>query len=92
MLISEQFSEWHADDLDSLDWRTKNRNKIKKEIVKHAGDGDIVLLHDIYKESVYGALLAMKELKEKGYSFVTITEMAELKNVVLGYDKTYYGF
>ena len=78
--------------IDSLDWKTKNRKKIKKEIVSHAEDGSVVLLHDIYKESVYGALLAMKELKKKGYNFVTITEMAELKNVDLGYDKTYYGF
>ena len=78
--------------IDSLDWKTKNRKKIKKEIVKNARDGGVVLVHDIYKESVYGALLAMKDLKKKGYSFVTITEMAELKNVTLDYDKTYYGF
>lgn len=78
--------------IDSLDWKTKNRNKIKKEIVSHAKDGAIVLVHDIYKESVYGALSAMKELKKRGYSFVTITEMAELKNTNLEYDKTYYGF
>ena len=31
-------------------------------------------------------------LKKKGYSFVTITEMAELKNIELKFDKTYYGF
>lgn len=78
--------------VDSLDWKTKNRKKIRNEIVSHAGDGKIVLVHDIYEESVYGALLAMKELKEKGYSFVTITEMAQLKKVTLDYDKTYYGF
>lgn len=78
--------------IDSLDWQTKNRKKIKKEIIKNARDGGIVLVHDIYKESVYGSLLAMKDLKKKGYNFVTITEMAELKNVTLDYDKTYYGF
>ena len=78
--------------VDSLDWKLKNRKKIKNEIVSHAGDGKIVLVHDIYEESVYGAILAMKELKEKGYNFVTITEMTKLKNVTLDYDKTYYGF
>lgn len=78
--------------IDSLDWKNKNRNKIKKMIVSNARDGAIVLLHDIYEESVNGALLAMKELQKKGYNFVTITEMAELKNITLGYDKTYYGF
>ena len=78
--------------VDSLDWKTKNRKKIKKKIVSHAKDGSIVLVHDIYEESVYGALMAMEELKKQGYSFVTITEMAKLKNVTLDYDKTYYGF
>ena len=78
--------------VDSLDWKLNNRKKIKNEIVSHAGDGKIVLVHDIYEESVYGALLAMKELKEKGYNFVTITEMSKLKNVTLDYDKTYYSF
>lgn len=78
--------------VDSIDWKTKNRKKIKQEIIKNVRDGSIVLVHDIYEESVYGALLAMNELKQKGYSFVTITEMAKLKNIVLDYDKTYYGF
>lgn len=78
--------------VDSLDWKLKNRNKIKKEIVKHAKDGNIILVHDIYKESVYGALLAMEELKKEGYNFVTISEMEYLKNTELTTDKTHFGF
>lgn len=78
--------------IDSNDWRTGNRNKIKDEIVNHAYDGAIVLLHDIYEESVYGALLAIKELKNRGYEFVTISEMSELKGTMLDYDTTYFGF
>lgn len=79
-------------DIDSNDWRYKDRYKIMNEIVKHAHDGAIVLVHDIYKESVLGSLLAMKELKKEGYEFVTISEMIKLKNIVLDYDTTYYGF
>ena len=78
--------------VDSLDWKLKNRDKIKKEIIKHAKDGNIILVHDIYKESVYGALLAMEELKKEGYNFVTISEMEYLKNVELTTDKTHFGF
>ena len=78
--------------VDSLDWKTKNRKKIKKKIVSNAKDGSIVLVHDIYEESVYGALMAMEELQKQGYNFVTITEMIKLKNIDLDYDKTYYGF
>lgn len=78
--------------VDSLDWKLKNRDKIKKEILKHVDDGNIVLMHDIYEESVYGALMAMEELKKEGYNFVTISEMAYLKNIELNNEKNYFGF
>lgn len=79
-------------DVDTLDWKLKNRYKIKDEILKHAHDGAIVLLHDIYMESVEGALLAMWELKEEGYNFVTIDEMAKLKESSLDKSKTIHNF
>ena len=78
--------------IDSLDWQLKNRELIKEEIVKYAHDGAIVLLHDIYRESVEGALLAMAELEKEGYAFVTISEMAKLKEKELDYTSTYFGF
>ena len=79
-------------DVDSEDWRLKDRQKIKDMILKNAHDGAVILLHDIYEESVMGALLAIKELKKEGYEFVTLTEMLELKEKSLDYDTTYYGF
>lgn len=78
--------------IDSIDWQLKDRNLIKNEIVTYAHDGAIVLLHDIYLESVEGALLAMEELEKQGYAFVTISEMAELKGKELDYTSTYFGF
>ena len=78
--------------VDSLDWKVKNKDKVKDNIVKNVKDGSIVLVHDIYEESVYGALEAMKELKKQGYNFVTITELAKLKRKTLDYTTTYYGF
>lgn len=79
-------------DIDSLDWKYKNRNKIKDKIVKNAHDGGIVLLHDIYEESIMGAFLAMEELERDGYAFVTISEMVELKGLFLDKDSIYYHF
>lgn len=79
-------------DVDPLDWKYKDRNKIKENILKNVHDGAIILLHDIYEESVMGALLAMEELEKEGYAFVTISEMAELKGVKLDYDSVYYHF
>lgn len=78
--------------IDTLDWKYKDKYKIADEIVEHAHDGAIVLLHDIYNSSVEGALLAMERLQKEGYAFVTIEEMTTLKNIDLAIDKSYYNF
>lgn len=79
-------------DLDTQDWKYKDKNKIANYIISNAHDGAIVLLHDLYESSVDGALLAMEELYKRGYRFVTIEEMAQLKNVNLINDKNYFNF
>ena len=78
--------------IDTLDWKTKDKELIAKRIVDNAYDGAIVLLHDIYEPSVEGALLAMERLEQEGYAFVTISEMAQLKNVELDYTTLYRQF
>lgn len=75
--------------IDTEDWKYKDKERIANEIVENAHDGAIVLLHDIYDSSVEGALLAMKRLQEENYAFVTILEMAQLKNIKLDYTTSY---
>lgn len=75
--------------IDTLDWKYKDKEYIADEIVKNAHDGAIVLLHDIYDTSIEGALLAMKRLQQENYAFVTILEMAQLKNIKLDYTTSY---
>lgn len=77
--------------IDTEDWKYKDAQKIKDNILNHAHDGAIILLHDIYNTSVEGALLAMEELKDE-YAFVTIDEMIELKNIQLDKNKSYFNF
>lgn len=79
-------------DLDTEDWKYKDRTRISNYIVSHAHDGAIVLLHDLYESSVDGALDAMSVLKDEGYAFVTIEEMALIKNIELDYTSNYYNF
>lgn len=81
--------EWS---IDPLDWKYHDKNKVADEIVKNAHDGAIVLVHDIYKSSVEGALLAMERLQKEGYAFVTIEEMTKLKNVTLDETTSYFHF
>jgi len=52
-------------DIDTLDWKYKDKNKIADNIIKNAHDGAIVLLHDIYETSIDGALLAMEKLQKE---------------------------
>ena len=61
--------------VDTEDWRTHNADLIAHTIVENAQNGDIVLLHDIYSESVDAALHAIDTLSAQGYQFVTVEEL-----------------
>lgn len=76
--------------IDPLDWKYKDKNRVAQEIIEHAHDGAIILVHDIYKSSVEGALLAMEELQKQGYAFVTINEMAQLRGIKLDTTTSYF--
>ncbi|MGI6360704.1 MAG: polysaccharide deacetylase family protein [Bacillota bacterium] len=65
--------------VDTLDWKYRNAEKVKNEIVNKAKDGDIILLHDIYSSSVSGAIAAIDVLQKKGYQFVTVDELFAYK-------------
>lgn len=65
-------SHWSV---DTQDWKIKNTEGVKQHILTHTKDGSIVLLHDIYKTSVDGALAAIDALKNEGYEFVTVNEL-----------------
>ena len=76
--------------VDTLDWKTRDSKAIEKEILASTSDGAIVLLHDVYQTSVDGCINALKKLKEQGYAFVTVDEMAKLKGVELTAGEHYY--
>ena len=67
--------------VDTEDWRTKDCGKILDAIYRCTGDGDIVLLHDRYQNTVDAVLAAIEHLQEQGYVFVTVAELLELKGI-----------
>lgn len=75
--------------VDTNDWTGKSRDEIADYIVKNIRPGDIVLMHDIYEESVYGALMAVDRLKSQGYEFVTVGELFEAYDIPLEAGKVY---
>lgn len=61
--------------VDPQDWNTTNADAVVNHILNNVGDGDIILLHDIYPSSVAAALRIVDELKVRGYIFVTVEDI-----------------
>ena len=76
--------------VDTLDWKYRNAETVKKNIVNNAKDGAIILLHDIHPTSVQGAIAAIKELTEKGYTLVTVSELFRRKGVTMAAGTNYH--
>ena len=71
--------------LDSLDWSYKDVDLDYQEIMEKGdlSDGTIILMHDIHEPSVECACRIIPELIDRGYKLVTVSEMAEAKDVEL---------
>ncbi len=77
--------------VDTEDWEHQNVNYLYKYIMNHAGDGEIILMHDIHKKSVEGFLKALPELLAHDYELVTVSELYQLKHKEMVPQKIYYG-
>lgn len=85
--IRPPFGEWSKEleeevdmtavlwDVDPVDWKVKNTETVVKRILKNAGEGDIILLHDVYGTSVDAALEIIDQMRAEGYEFVTVDEI-----------------
>lgn len=76
--------------VDTLDWESKDAKKIYKKIMDNTSDGSIVLMHDLYSSTVKAIEKAIPALKKKGYQFVTVDELFELKGYQLEFGQVYY--
>ena len=61
--------------VDSLDWKLQNTERIVRQVEKDVKIGDIILMHDIFKTSVEAALRIVDDLQKQGYEFVTVEEL-----------------
>ncbi len=81
------FIDWTVDGGSGTeDWRCKNDGDggvhVANAYLNYIGPGSIVLMHDIYENSVSAAIIIMSNLKAQGYRFVTVSELLDLKNKV----------
>lgn len=70
--------------VDPKDWATKNAGDVISHVVKHARDGDVILLHDMKDSSVDAALAIVDILKDRGFTFVTAGELAAGRQLTPG--------
>lgn len=61
--------------VDTMDWKDRDANIVKNRILNNASDGAIILLHDIHKTTVDGAIAALDDLIAQGYELVTVSEL-----------------
>lgn len=67
--------------VDTKDWKIHNVNRIVERATKNVEDGDIILMHDIFERSKSALKEIIPILKEKGFQFVTISELEEVKKI-----------
>ena len=75
--------------VDTEDWKLRDADKVAQYMVDNISDGDIVLLHDIHQETIDGVIKGIDLLKEEGYEFVSLEELAYYRNVTLEANKVY---
>ena len=79
--VNKPFFMWS---LDTEDWKLMDADADYNAVMNgDLTDGTIILMHDIHEPSVQAALRLIPDLIAKGYKLVTVSEMAEAKNVTL---------
>ena len=68
---------------DPRDWAVRDAAAIGRSVVEQVRDGDIILMHDTSESSVNAALNIVDILTRRGYTFVTVSELARLRQVRL---------
>jgi peptidoglycan/xylan/chitin deacetylase (PgdA/CDA1 family) len=69
-------------DVDPLDWKIRNADHVKSEILKGTVNGSIVLSHDIHKSTVDAMPATLDGLAAKGFKFVTVSELIAMDRPV----------
>lgn len=65
--------------VDSLDWKSRNKDAICSEVLPYIEDGSIILMHDLYTSTAEAVEEMLPILAEKGYQFVTLSDYLKIK-------------
>ena len=76
--------------LDTRDWESKDPVAVYNKIMQNAKDGAVILLHDIHPTTIEGVRLALTEMNEGDYEFLTVTELLSRHGTPPTPTMTYY--
>jgi peptidoglycan/xylan/chitin deacetylase (PgdA/CDA1 family) len=78
--------------VDPKDWATTETANVERAVLGSVEDGDIILLHDMTMSSVRAALSIVDTLREQGFRFVTVSELARLRETKIKPGVQYHKF
>lgn len=67
--------------VDTMDWKYKSVPKIVSRATSNLKDGDIILMHDIYKRSATALDKIIPEIKKQGFEIVTVLELRQIQKM-----------
>ena len=76
--------------VDPMDWRYKNKKVIYNRIMNKLTSGSIVLVHDIYANSVKAIIDVIDELLDDDYALISLEEAEALGYINATEKKEYY--
>ena len=67
--------------VDPKDWKVLDAHTVTAAVIDQVKSGDVILLHDMSDSSVDAAFAIIDRLKKQGFTFVTVSELAEIKGI-----------
>ena len=61
--------------IDTLDWKYRDAAYVRGAAVQNTTSGSIVLMHDIHSSTVDAVPGIISDLKARGYTLVTVTDL-----------------
>ena len=75
---------------DTYDWKKNRTTKQMLNQIKDVHDGDIILMHDIHKQTISAIEQIVVSILQKGFKIVTVSNLFKMKNKPLENGSVYY--
>lgn len=78
--------------VDPQDWDPNNKKDIAQAVIDGASPGSVLLMHDLYPRTVRAVGQIIDELRNQGYEFCTVSELAAYYGAALSRGGVYRAF